>query len=90
MTVDLVSFSFDGTPMQARRGATIGGALLANGITSWRLTRSGGRPRGIFCGIGVCFDCLVDVGDQRAVRACLVQVTDGDAIRTSDSLGAPE
>lgn len=87
MPADLVRFTFDGTPMQARRGMTIGGALLANGVTSWRLTRSAGRPRGIFCAIGACFDCLVDVGGQRAVRACLVQVSDGDTIATSGSVG---
>jgi aerobic-type carbon monoxide dehydrogenase small subunit (CoxS/CutS family) len=66
---------------------TIGGALLANGVRSWRLTRSGGRARGVFCAIGVCFDCLVDVGDDRAVRACLIPVMDGDDVRTCASPG---
>jgi predicted molibdopterin-dependent oxidoreductase YjgC len=90
MAGDRVRFSFDGVPMDAPRGMTIGGALLANGVRSWRLTRSGGRPRGMFCAIGVCFDCLVDVGDSRAVRACLVPVEDGDTIRTSASPGTAE
>jgi D-hydroxyproline dehydrogenase subunit gamma len=89
MTGDLVTFSFDGTPMRARRGMTIGGALLANGVTSWRLTRTGGSSRGIFCGIGVCFDCLVDVGERHAVRACLVQVGDGDTVRTCRGASLP-
>jgi predicted molibdopterin-dependent oxidoreductase YjgC len=80
-----VRFSFDGAPLEAPRGMTIGGALLANGIVSWRRTRVEGRPRGIFCGIGVCFDCLVDVADQHAVRACLVLVQDGDEVHTSTS-----
>ena len=69
---------------------TIGGALLANGVRSWRQTRSGGRPRGLFCGIGACFDCLVDVGGDRAVRACLIAVRDGDEVRTSASPGRRE
>jgi predicted molibdopterin-dependent oxidoreductase YjgC len=90
MTGDRVRFSFDGRPMDAPRGMTIGGALLANGVPSWRLTRSGGRPRGVFCGIGVCFDCLIDVGDDRAVRACLVPVRDGDEVRTCASPGRRE
>jgi predicted molibdopterin-dependent oxidoreductase YjgC len=87
MTDDPVRFTFDGIPLQAPRGLTIGGALLTNGIVSWRRTRSGGRPRGIFCAIGVCFDCLVDVAPHRAVRACLVPVHDGDVITTSSSSG---
>ena len=90
MTGDRVRFSFDGRPMEAPRGMTIGGALLAGGIRSWRLTRSGGRPRGVFCGIGACFDCLVDVGGEHAVRACLVQVRDGDEVRTCAAPGRRE
>ena len=82
MPADLVRFTFDGTPLSAPRGATIAAALLANGVTSWRLTRTG-RPRGVFCGIGACFDCLVDVGGRRAVRACLVPVEDGDDVGTA-------
>lgn len=82
-----VAFTFDGRPLTARRGATIGAALLAAGIRSWRVTRSGGRPRGLFCGIGHCFDCLVDVGDDVAVRACRTYVRDGDRVRTSMSYG---
>jgi len=65
------------------------GALLANGIVSWRRTPVTGRPRGIFCGTGVCFDCLVDVAERRAVRACLVLVGDGDEVRINVSRRAP-
>jgi predicted molibdopterin-dependent oxidoreductase YjgC len=90
VTADLVWFTFDGRPMEAPRGLTIGGALLVNGVRSWRLTRSGGQPRGVFCAIGVCFDCLVDVGEDCAVRACITPVTDGDVIRTSGSVGMRE
>jgi hypothetical protein len=85
-----VRFSFDGAPLEASRGMTIGGALLANGIVSWRRTRAADRPRGIFCGTGDCFDCLVDVGGRRAVRACLILVGDGDEVRTSVSPGAAD
>src|SRR5579875_1083523 len=90
MSGDDVTFTFDGVTMRARHGWTIGAALLAGGVTSWRATRSRGRPRGLFCGIGACFDCLVDVGDEHAVRACLVQVRDGDEVRASRSVGADE
>jgi predicted molibdopterin-dependent oxidoreductase YjgC len=80
-----VSFSFDGQPLTAARGMTVAGALLANGIVSWRQTPGRGRPRGLFCGTGSCFDCLVDAGGRPAVRACLVLLRDGDEVRTSRS-----
>jgi predicted molibdopterin-dependent oxidoreductase YjgC len=88
VSIERVTFTFDDVPMQAQPGQTVGAALLAGGVVSWRVTRSGGRPRGIFCGIGACFDCLVDVNDDRCLRACLVPVHPGDQVRTCTSVGA--
>ena len=45
--------TFDGAPLAGEPGQSVGAALIAAGITSWRTTRRGGRPRGIFCGIGL-------------------------------------
>ncbi len=84
----MLRFSFDGRPLEAREGSTVAGALLRNGIVSWRETRGRHRPRGVFCGIGTCFDCLVDVNGERAVRACLRLLRDGDRVMTSSSRGA--
>ncbi len=51
-------------------------ALLAAGLRVWRHTPSG-APRGIFCGMGVCFDCLVTVDDLADQRACVTPVRPG-------------
>ncbi|MGA3353414.1 MAG: (2Fe-2S)-binding protein [Acidimicrobiales bacterium] len=82
-----VQFRFDGTALEAPSELTIAGGLVFNGILSWRTTRFAGMPRGLFCGIGTCFDCLVDVNDCVAVRACVTVLRDGDVIRTSCSTG---
>jgi len=76
-SADRVEISFDGTPISARPGTTVGAALTDAGIRSWRVTRIGGTRRGIFCGIGVCFDCLITVDGAPNQRACLVPVADG-------------
>ncbi|MET4060272.1 putative molibdopterin-dependent oxidoreductase YjgC [Arthrobacter sp. UYP6] len=78
--------TFNGQPITAADGATVGGALVANGITSWRSTRQKDRPRGLFCGIGVCFDCLVEVDGQPNERACMVRVRDGMSITGAESV----
>jgi hypothetical protein len=57
-------FSFDDTEIAAEPGQSIAAALIAAGHRSWRSTRVGGEPRGAFCGIGVCFDCLVTVNGR--------------------------
>ncbi|WP_210575252.1 (2Fe-2S)-binding protein [Streptomyces sp. GESEQ-4] len=79
--------TLDGREIQALPGQTVAAALWSAGVTSWRTTRVEGRPRGIFCGIGVCFDCLVTVNDRPNQRACLVPVHQGDAIRTQEGTG---
>lgn len=78
----MTSFTFDGEPVAARDGQTVGAALLAAGVRSWRTTRFEGRPRGLFCGIGVCFDCLVTVNGEPGVRACLAPAREGDVVTT--------
>lgn len=76
-----VSITVDGVPVTAYVGETIAGALLASGWRAWRHTRRG-EPRGLFCGIGLCFDCLVTVDGAPNVRACLTPVAAGMVVET--------
>ncbi|GAA2165802.1 (2Fe-2S)-binding protein [Actinomadura napierensis] len=71
----------DGEPVDGVTGQTIAGVLLASGRRTWRSGPSG-APRGVFCGIGACFDCLVTVNGVRDVRACRRRAHDGDAVAT--------
>jgi predicted molibdopterin-dependent oxidoreductase YjgC len=80
-------FRFDSRTIDAEAGQSIGAALIANGHRSWRRTRIGDAPRGLFCGIGVCFDCLVTVNGQPNRRACLVEATAGDQVETQEGAG---
>jgi predicted molibdopterin-dependent oxidoreductase YjgC len=80
-------FQFDGRVVPFIQGQTVGAALWADGVRSWRRTRFQGRPRGLFCGIGVCFDCLVEVDGRPDQRACLVPATPGSVVRTQQGAG---
>lgn len=68
---------FNGQEIPIRTGQSVGAALTDAGIRSWRTTRKNARPRGLFCGIGICFDCLVTVDGQPNQRACMVPAQDG-------------
>ncbi|MCS0634754.1 (2Fe-2S)-binding protein [Streptomyces sp. LP05-1] len=81
------TLTFDGRDIPALPGQTVAAALWSAGATSWRSTRESARPRGLFCGIGVCFDCLVTVNDRPNQRACLVAAEPGDAVRTQEGTG---
>ncbi len=67
-----IVITFEGHAIEARRNETIAAALSAAGILDWRLTRSGAR-RGLFCGMGVCQDCLIAI-DGCAQRACMTRI----------------
>ncbi|MCP3822445.1 (2Fe-2S)-binding protein [Streptomyces sp. A3M-1-3] len=71
----------DGEPVDAIAGQSIAGAMLAADRVAWRRGPSG-AARGVFCGIGVCFDCLVTVNAVRDVRACRRRARDGDVVTT--------
>jgi aerobic-type carbon monoxide dehydrogenase small subunit (CoxS/CutS family) len=75
-----VTFTFAGRTIRARSGQSIGAALWAAGIRRFRDTRRLGRPRGIYCGIGQCFDCLVRVNGGPPVRACITAAADEDDV----------
>jgi predicted molibdopterin-dependent oxidoreductase YjgC len=81
------TFSFDGRAVAFRPGQTVGAALWADGVTATRTTRFAGRPRGMFCGIGVCFDCLVVVDGRLDERACATPAVAGMDVRTQDGAG---
>ncbi|MEO6020191.1 MAG: (2Fe-2S)-binding protein [Knoellia sp.] len=81
------TFSFDGTDIAFVPGQSVGAALIAAGRPSWRTTRHDGAPRGLFCGIGVCFDCLVTVDGFPNERACLVLAEVGQQVSTQEGSG---
>ncbi|WP_067471819.1 (2Fe-2S)-binding protein [Actinomadura hibisca] len=76
-----LTVTVNGEPLAGVAGQTVAGVLLASGRRSWRAGPSG-APRGVFCGIGVCFDCLVTVNGERDVRACRRRAADGDVVTT--------
>jgi len=72
----------DGQPMQAFEGESIAAALLAEGRRILRYSPRGREPRGLFCGMGVCFECVVEIDGRRHVRACVTAVRDGMTVAT--------
>ena len=64
----------DGHPIMAREGDTVAAALLAAGYLACRTTPISGSPRGPYCMMGICFDCLVSVDGVPNQQACLTRV----------------
>jgi hypothetical protein len=77
MSQSRLEFTFDDQTITAISGQSIGAALLAANQRRLRKTRFNKKDRGIFCGIGICFDCLVVVDGVANQRACLIEVKPG-------------
>ncbi|QEW25447.1 Hydrogen cyanide synthase subunit HcnA [Roseovarius indicus] len=72
----LVQVRFDGTTLELAEGGNLAAELLAVGVAAFRRTPVSGAPRGPFCMMGACFDCLVEI-DGVVRQACMTEVRDG-------------
>ncbi|HLR80409.1 MAG TPA: (2Fe-2S)-binding protein [Bacillota bacterium] len=78
----VVTFTFDGQTYEGLEGDTIASALLANGVRKLRVHEESGRPRGIYCNIGHCFECRLTVNGTPGVRACVTPIQEGMVIES--------
>jgi aerobic-type carbon monoxide dehydrogenase small subunit (CoxS/CutS family) len=83
-----ITFTFDGEPMRGFEGEPIAAALRAAGVLVHRHTARRGEPRGVFCAIGRCTDCVMVVDGAPNVRTCVVPLREGMNVRTQHGLGA--
>ncbi len=77
-----VPVTIDGAPFDAREGDSVAAAVLASGRLSSRTTPITGAPRGPFCMMGVCFDCLVTVDGNANQQGCMIVVKAGMRIES--------
>ena len=77
-----VSIVVDGKIIEAFEDEPIASALFAAGIYVFHKTRIRREPRGYFCGIGLCSDCVVTVDGTPNIRSCITPVKNGMKITT--------
>jgi len=76
----------DGKVLEAIEGEPIAAALLANGIRICRQTEKKNEPRGVFCAIGQCTDCMMTVDGVPNIRTCVTPACEGMRIETSKGI----
>lgn len=88
-TEESVEIIVDGRPVSAQATDSVAVALWADGQKVLRRSTTG-LPRGMYCGIGHCFECrllvIAEDGTEASARSCLTPVHDGMRVRT---LGTP-
>lgn len=73
-------------PIDTFEGETVAVALLAAGISPFRLSPKNKEPRSLYCGMGICYECLVTINGVHAQRACMTLVEEGMQIETCKEL----
>jgi predicted molibdopterin-dependent oxidoreductase YjgC len=68
---------FYGLAVSARAGDSVAVALLAAGVTVTRTTAVSGAPRGPYCMMGACFECLAEVDGRPNVQICMTGAREG-------------
>jgi aerobic-type carbon monoxide dehydrogenase small subunit (CoxS/CutS family) len=82
----------DGVSIQARNGECLAIALAIAGVRVLRHSPAAGAPRGMFCLMGSCQECVVHV-DEAPTLACIETVRPGMRVtldRLSRERLAPE
>ena len=82
-----VTLLVDGRKIKAYEGEMIATVLVAAGYKAFRFTSKRGEPRGIFCAIGRCTDCVMEVNGRANVRTCVTPVEEGMVVNRQEGLG---
>lgn len=77
----MLTINFEGESLQLRDGVNVAAALLEAGIAYFRQTPVSGSPRGPFCMMGACFDCLLMIDGIANQQACMTPVREGMVIQ---------
>jgi aerobic-type carbon monoxide dehydrogenase small subunit (CoxS/CutS family) len=77
----------DGEKITAYEGETVAAALIAAGRKTFRRTARNGHPRGMYCGIGLCYECMMIIDGVPNTRACQTPATPGCRVETQEGLG---
>ncbi len=75
----------DGKKIIAYQGETVGAALMAAGQRTLRYTDKKKRPRGLYCGIGLCQECRMVINGVANTQACQTLATPGCRVETQKS-----
>jgi len=79
-----ITIYFNGQPLIAYEGDTVAAALTAHGVRVFRHTIKKHEPRGVFCAIGHCTDCVMTVNGVPGVKTCIAKVQEGMRVDRED------
>jgi sarcosine oxidase subunit alpha len=78
-----IEFTVDGKPVKSTQGTSVAAAVLNAGVRRFR--RSVGRDqRTPLCGMGICFECQLNIDGKPKQKSCQVIVKAGMVVKTDE------
>lgn len=78
---ETVTLSVNGVAVEMPAGSVVSAAILKTGTSAFRRSVAG-EPRGPLCGMGICFECRVEIDGVQHCRSCQTICRDGMDVRT--------
>lgn len=76
-----IMLTVNGTQVAVSTGTTVAAAVMLAGAHC--RTSVSGEPRGPLCGMGICFECRVEIDGQRHQRSCQILCSEGMRVSTN-------
>jgi len=78
----IVTFYYDDKELEGYEGEPVAVALRAAGVMVHRHTQKRLAPRGVFCAIGRCTDCVMVIDGKPNIRTCITPLSAGMHVQT--------
>lgn len=76
----VIRLQVDGQVIEVLGGSSVAAAIAQ--VTPYFRRSPSGQPRAPLCGMGVCFECRVDIDGVGQLRACMIPAREGMQVRT--------
>jgi predicted molibdopterin-dependent oxidoreductase YjgC len=80
---ELASLKVNDVAVSVPAGSMVAAAILEAGVSMLRRSVTG-EARGPLCGMGICFECRVNVNGVAHVRSCQTLCENGMDVRTDE------
>jgi predicted molibdopterin-dependent oxidoreductase YjgC len=78
---EVVAIFIEGERCDVVPNISVAAAILSTGRVTTRLSAVSDVPRGPFCMMGICFDCLSEIDGVENQRACQIAVKEGMVVK---------
>jgi predicted molibdopterin-dependent oxidoreductase YjgC len=77
-----ITLTVNGQSVRIRAGATVAAAIVTASAYCRRSVN--GEPRSVLCGMGVCFECRVEIDGRPHQRSCQIVCSQGMQVSTEE------